>query len=960
MKKLFTLFTAVMLVFALGANAQSRKTWDFTKGVSAATRVALDADLATWDKKVNVDTGESTAWTSKVNFNGELTAGGAVIPEFAGLAFSNFGATNAVLYRITTLRLSKKAKITLPALRAGQKIAISAQSANSTATDRGFVFTNAVNENSESTILVPGPDGAVTINLTVVADGVVDIETGVTGAKEGVEINSIIIDEGDKNIKKWDFSAWSEATKAQVTTAEDWTKAESATKEYITGDEIRWCLTPTSDANGDLVAGGAAIAEMKGLRHTGLAAYSYGMAFDYKQTLDDNNWGPYNGGSYLWVMGAATSITVPNVKAGSTFKLGVETHKLIPAGTSDARGFKVTVNGTEVGATQTATDYKEFEYTIPAGADEYVDVVVTATKGCHLYFIEAEVKDETVVDKNPNLGAPTYSIKNGAKINPATATGFTVKFPKVANLPEDQVIQIEGYCGPAVIEEGDDASNYLFDGIEGSPYDGVVFTYTDFEGLKLKENTEYQFYLTKIIVPNYDALNVTAAEGEKLYELSFETTGPGINVERSWQFTTDVAMAEAIAKSIDDGLGYWNDSSYGRYSVSTNMFNDGNQQLLMGQDTPLTMTDGLFFTMANNNDILIGTPTHMGPGGVEKAGQNNGKLQLGGGSPELIIPQCNGGDEVTVKALWSTKNKGKITITNGTAEDGTNEITLTGSAAYYKIKVSDNGDLVLKSSNTSYNAISVFPSTIEKKEIEYTVNLVEGENNVIKAAVATGKAETNDNISVPYSYWVTDAEGNVYTKGTKGTPFTESFVIENEKTDYNLVYNTTAYGKAAYCMEGEDIEGALACTHGNTVIRSSGTKAAYNDQDITLTTLQPGSYKIRAILFAGDKNGTYNATFTVGTKNVVMNAPEDNWNEVESEDLIEVTEATPLVWNAGGDENHGLDIIMVYESEDIPDGVNGVAENGSVSAKTVKVVKDGRVVIESANGTYTVAGAQMK
>lgn len=960
MKKLFTLFTAVMLVFALGANAQSRKTWDFTKGVSAATRVALDADLATWDKKVNVDTRESTAWTSKVNFNGELTAGGAVIPEFAGLAFSNFGATNAVLYRITTLRLSKKAKITLPALRAGQKIAISAQSANSTATDRGFVFTNAVNENSESTILVPGPDGAVTINLTVVADGVVDIETGVTGAKEGVEINSIIIDEGDKNIKKWDFSAWSEATKAQVTTAEDWTKAESATKEYITGDEIRWCLTPTSDANGDLVAGGAAIAEMKGLRHTGLAAYSYGMAFDYKQTLDDNNWGPYNGGSYLWVMGAATSITVPNVKAGSTFKLGVETHKLIPAGTSDARGFKVTVNGTEVGATQTATDYKEFEYTIPAGADEYVDVVVTATKGCHLYFIEAEVKDETVVDKNPNLGAPTYSIKNGAKINPATATGFTVKFPKVANLPEDQVIQIEGYCGPAVIEEGDDASNYLFDGIEGSPYDGVVFTYTDFEGLKLKENTEYQFYLTKIIVPNYDALNVTAAEGEKLYELSFETTGPGINVERSWQFTTDVAMAEAIAKSIDDGLGYWNDSSYGRYSVSTNMFNDGNQQLLMGQDTPLTMTDGLFFTMANNNDILIGTPTHMGPGGVEKAGQNNGKLQLGGGSPELIIPQCNGGDEVTVKALWSTKNKGKITITNGTAEDGTNEITLTGSAAYYKIKVSDNGDLVLKSSNTSYNAISVFPSTIEKKEIEYTVNLVEGENNVIKAAVATGKAETNDNISVPYSYWVTDAEGNVYTKGTKGTPFTESFVIENEKTDYNLVYNTTAYGKAAYCMEGEDIEGALACTHGNTVIRSSGTKAAYNDQDITLTTLQPGSYKIRAILFAGDKNGTYNATFTVGTKNVVMNAPEDNWNEVESEDLIEVTEATPLVWNAGGDENHGLDIIMVYESEDIPDGVNGVAENGSVSAKTVKVVKDGRVVIESANGTYTVAGAQMK
>lgn len=944
-----------MLVFALGANAQSRKTWDFTKGVSAATRAALDADLATWDKTVNVDTQESTAWTSKVNFDGELTAGGAPIAEFAGLTFSNFGATNAVLYRITTLRLSKKAKITLPALNAGQKIAISAQSANTAATDRGFVFTNAANENGESTIIVPGPDGTVTINLTVVADGVVDIETGVTGAAAGVEINSIIIDEGDKNIKKWDFSAWSEATKAQVTTAEDWSNDEKgAGSPYITGDEIRWNVTTTVDANGDLTAAGSAIAELKGLRHSGLAARSYAMAFDYQTTLDANAWGPFNGASYLWVTGASSSITVPNVKAGSTFRIGVESHN-----PSNPRGFNVTVNGASVGS-ETTMAYKEMEYTIPAGADEYVDVVVTATKGCHLYFIEAEVKDETVVDKNPNLGAPTYSIKNGAKINPATATGFTVKFPKVANLPEEQVIQIEGYCGPAVIEEGDDASNYLFDGVEGSPYDGVVFTYADFMSEGLKENTEYLFYLTKIIVPGYDALNVTAAEGEKLYELSFETTGPGINVERSWQFTTDVAMAEAIAKSIDDQLGYWNASSKGRYSVATTMFNDGNQQLLMGQDTPLTITDGLLFTMSNNNDILVGTPAHTGVGGAANGGGNNGKLQLGGGSPELIIPQCNAGDEVTIKALWSTTNKGIITITNGTAEDGTNTVQTGKTAADYKIKVTDNGDLILKSNSVVYQEISVFPSTIEKKEIEYTVNIVEGENNVIKAAVATGKAMTNDNISVPYSYWVTDAEGNVYTKGSKGSEFKETFVIENDKADYNLVYNTTAFGKAVYCMEAEDIEGAIVSTHNNSVVRSSGAKAAYNDKDITLTTLQPGSYKIRAVLFDISKAGNYTANFTVGTTNVALVSAGNNFTEVESDELIEVTEATPLVWLAGGTDNEGLDIIMVYESEDIPDGVNGVAENGSVSAKTVKVVKDGRVVIESANGTYTVAGAQMK
>lgn len=963
MKKLFTLLSAIMLVFALGANAQSRKTWDFTKGVSDATRAALDADVTNWDRTVD---GEqvSTAWTTKVLVTGELTAGGNVIPEFAGLKFGDFGANNAVMYSITKVRLSKKATITIPALKAGQQIAISAQSAKSTAVDRGFVFENAVDAEQNSTILVPGPEGVKTIILTVVADGDVAIKTGVTGAAAGVEINSIIIDEGDKNIKKWDFTNWSEATKTQVTTATDWSTAESATKNYITGDEIRWLLTPTIDANKDLTAGGSAIAELKGLRHTGLTTYSYGIAFNYQALQDgnqDKGWGPYYGPSYLWVMGAATTITVPNVKAGSTFKIGVETHKYLPEGDSDPRGFKVTVNGVEVGTTQLATAYQVFEYTIPTGENEFVDVVLTATKGCHLYFIEAEVKDEAYVDKNPKLGTPSISLKDGVKVNPNTFQNFTIKFPKAANLAEETQVTIAGYCGPAVIEDGDDASNYMFDGVGGNVWTGIEFNITDI--LALQENTNYEFYLTSIVVDGFDALNVEAADGEKLYPVSFATTGPGINEERAWQFTTDVAIAEAIAKSIDDGLGIWNASSKGRYSVSINMFNNGNQQLLVAADTPLPITEGLLFTMSNNNDILVGTPAHTGVGGAANSGGNNGKLQLGGGSPELIIPQCNAGDEVTVKALWSTKNKGKITITNGTAEDGTNTITVTGSAADYKIKVTDNGDLVLKSANVIYNAVSVFPSTIEKKEINYTVNAVDGEGNIIKAAVATGTAKTNDNISVPYSYWITDANGAVYTKGTKGTPFTESFVIENEKTDYNLVYKSTAYGKAVYCMEAENIEGTVACTHANAVIRSSGTKAAYNDKDITLVTLAPGSYMIKAVLFDANGTASYNAKFTLGTQEIDLYASATNWSECESE-LLTVTEATPLVWTVTeAGESKGLDIILVYESEDVPDdpsSVNGVAENGNAAVKTVKFVKNGKVIIESAKGTYTAAGAQVK
>ncbi len=953
MKKIFTLLSLVMLMFGLSASAQTRKTWDFTKGVSEATRAALDADDANWSKTIDGE-GVSTAWTTAKKVSGEFYAGNAVVAEFSGLTWGDFTADNAVMYKGTCVRLQKACSVTLPVLTAGQKITVTSQSANATATDRGFLAENATDAEGNNSIVIPGPDGIVTTVLTVQANGVVKFSTGTTGAPSaGIEIRSIIIDEGDKNIKKWDFSNWSDATKAQILGAEDWTTAESAGKNYITGEEIRWALNPAFDANEDLVAGGSAISEMKGLRHGGLGEYGYGIAFNYQNTLDGNNWGTYNGGSYLWVTTANSTITVPNVKSGSTLKLGVETHKLIPGGTSEARGFVVKVNGVEVGATQKATDYQEFEYAIPESADEYVDVTLTATKGCHLYYIEAEVKDEAVVDKNPALGELKFSIKDGDKIS-TTSTGFTIKFPKAANLDPDAVVSVNGYCGP---KEAADPEEGMFDEATGTVYDGISFTFTDYIE-SLLENTAYKFNITKISVAGYPELTREAVEGEPLYEIEFETTGPGIAEPREWSsFSLNQEQTDELKNSVEGGFNKWNASSKGRYSVSTKMFADGNKTLLVAEDKPLEVTDGLLFSMTNDNDILIGTTGES---------KYNGNLQLGGGSPVITIPTCSEGDEVTVKALWATKNKGKITITNGTAEDGTNEITLTGSAADYKIKVTSNGDLQLKSANTIYKAISVFPASIKKEEVNYTVNAVDPDGNVLKT-LATGTALTNDKIEVPYSYWVADANGNVFTKGVKGTTFVESFTIASEPT-FNVVYKATEMKNSVVCVEAEDIEGTTLCSHINMAIRSSNCKAAYNDQDITIATLQPGSYKIAAVLF--DANGTpsYVANFKLGTaadaKTVELYASAVNFSEVES-DLIEVSEATELIWTAGGSDKAGLDVLVVYPSDDAPepeepDAIAGVSENAKADNGAKVVVKNGNIVVVTANGDYTPAGAKIK
>ncbi|MCQ2256324.1 MAG: hypothetical protein MJZ29_12595 [Bacteroidaceae bacterium] len=944
MKKIFTLMTAMLLLCGLSANAQSRKTWDFTKGVSEETRAMLDADAAQWTKTMNSEGTATSTWATINAVEGELMAGGVVIPEFAGLNFSQFAAGNAVLIRGNCVRLQKNCSFTISGLTAGQTIVMKAQSANATATDRGFGFTNAsIVDGPENGICLGrdaegAPEGGVsTITLKVSEDGEVQFSTGVNGApKSGVEILSIIIDGGDKNIKKWDFSAWSDATIEQVCAAEDWTTAESASKDYVTGNEIRWINAPAFDANNDLTAGGTAIKEMKGLRYEGLAQYGIALAFNYGTTLDANAWGPYAGPKYIWICNAADKIIVPNVKLGSVLKLGVETHK-----PGDARGFKLSVGGKEVAA-QTTTELATLEYAIPADAadedgDGYADVTIIATKGCHLYSIEAEVKDEAVVDKNPALGKPTLSIKDGQKIS-TSFESFTLTFPYAKNMEPTTEITLEGYFGPAETDSPDD---YMFDGLVGTVGDGITFTISDYT--TLEESTTYVFYITKMTVA--DPYGKFSEEGDQLYKTTLITKGGVITEPRAWQFHNDDEMAAELQASVDAAYGYWNASSKGRYSYGMPIIE---QELMLTPDKKYPNTEGLYFTMNTANDILVGTP----------AG-NNDKIQLGGGTPKVHIPSVAAGDEVTIKALWSTKNSGTINIENGTCE-GEPTITLSGSAVEYKIVVEADGDLVLNSKNTIYQAISIYPASMGKEKINYTINAVNGET--VLAKIAEGEGETNDKVSYNYSYWLADAEGNLYTKGTRGTPFTETISLVSGQNDYNVEYKKTDITGVQFCAEAEDIEGMVPVTQANSAIRSSRCGAAYNDADITLCTLEPGTYKIEAVIFDASTTLGHTVTFMVGEQQVDLSASLVNFSD-ETSELITVEAASPVVLKAQGSETVGLDAVVIYASTDAPEEEDPDAiANVNASAKTAtkKIMSQQGLVIKTAKGTFNVVGAKIK
>lgn len=234
------------------------------------------------------------------------------------------------------------------------------------------------------------------------------------------------------DLRKWDFTAWSDETKANLAAdAATAVPGEDGTYPAVTlwrsyekvggpteADPDRegnayWYGTAIAGSE-ELVANGAVIAETKGLLFNTVAAGALAIGVNYPST----SLGTYEGPSYLWIGGKNNSFTIPSVKSGSKITLGVESHK-----NTDARGVKLTINGEEIGSA-VPTTYEVFNISVPGQlTDETIsDVVVTNTNGCHIYFITVDATgNDGISDMNAvvkTINNDVYTI-NGVKVRNA-------------------------------------------------------------------------------------------------------------------------------------------------------------------------------------------------------------------------------------------------------------------------------------------------------------------------------------------------------------------------------------------------------------------------------------------------------------------------------------------------------------------------------------------------------------
>lgn len=558
-----------------------------------------------------------------------------------------------------------------------------------------------------------------------------------------------------------------------------------------------------------------------------------------------------------------------------------------------------------------------------------------------------------------NLGNPKWNVKDGGKCSPSKVITFF--FPNPEGVNSSTVISVGGNFYEAGQEAGEENA---FSGFEVNVTIPVEFALEDFDA---QPNTSYVLKITSVKIGDEELI------GDTTYTLNFTTRG----AERQmlWTFTIDSTSVNKIKAddgNVSDGEGkYWKVLGVDtRHYVHQKL---NNEEIMLDANTPLPMTEGLNFTFGADK-VYVGDVVTT---------KHKDRLSFNANNLYMTVPDCKAGDIITINASRATKASATkftcIVAMDGAAEaiDGItsssgmkDSLQLGSNFANFKFTVLQDGDVTLKLSNALVKSLEITEAR-PIVDCTYSVKAIykDGDNvKELKTLVPETVGKTNDVVKVNYSYWLTDGEGNLYTYGTKGNEFLEKFDLISDTT-FVISYKKVAdVSDVVFLSEGENFfdeenqERTIEMvTQANSAVRSSNGKAAYATADTKITTLPAGTYTFKAIIFDNTgKNSGFIQSIGISEntdEDLLLAANADNWTEAQETFILE--NEGDIIWRAGGNENKGIDIMVIYKS-DGGDAVASVEAAETAAPATRKVVKDGKFLIETANGTFTAAGAQVK
>ena len=255
----------------------------------------------------------------------------------------------------------------------------------------------------------------------------------------------------------------------------------------------------------------------------------------------------------------------------------------------------------------------------------------------------------------------------------------------------------------------------------------------------------------------------------------------------------------------------------------------------------------------------------------------------------------------------------------------------------------------------------------EAAKWNYTFNAVDEEGNPLQEGIVKGTNFEGETFDVGYPYAI-NVDSTLYTSDKLSSDkkgYYLSYTLEADNQVKDITFKPTTTTDIVFLAEAENIEGLTKATNNNTFVRSSNGGSAYAaEDDVEITTLQPGKYKLTAVICDATKNAGSEWNFLAGENNIFkFTASSVNWAQGTSEEF-EVNAETPIYLAKGGNANQAVDFIYIQKTGDaeaLPTftEVNSIAELHSLKFKNdydeipVKMnLKDAKITVLHKNSDY--------
>ena len=272
-------------------------------------------------------------------------------------------------------------------------------------------------------------------------------------------------------------------------------------------------------------------------------------------------------------------------------------------------------------------------------------------------------------------------------------------------------------------------------------------------------------------------------------------------------------------------------------------------------------------------------------------------------SANFTIKYMCGGAEVKASRV-ETGTKGAATVIS----DADKANFIAGSKKY--IYVNDNAGVVTVAPDGS-SVVTV--NFREASAFNYSIVTDKG------LTAASGSSFEGENLTVGYPrYALSKADSVLYQAGPTNKEYRKAFTLDEDNKSVVIAYNKESVNKVVFYTEGEDISGTTPVTYGNVAVRASKAGAAKTSEDVAITMLPAGKYKIHVGCFTSARVFDDKViNLGIGDKVIGFTCSAVNLSEVCSDEIVISKTKTLKYLAEGSSDNAALDYLYIEKTGNV-------------------------------------------